>query len=215
LTHKILAIALKKNNTEGRRFYFVMKKTLIITAHPSTKGFTHKIAQVFSENAKDAEILNLYTEKPQPFLHFEDIQKISPSRQTTSYQKKITAADHLVFIHPIWWGLPPAIMKNFCDNTFTSGFAFEYKKGESMPKGLLKGKKAYIFMTADAPTWMFSFLFPIPKKFWSHSLFGALPFCGIKVKHIEIFGNMRNISQEKKEKCLTRVKNVAMNIKTV
>ena len=96
-------------------------KTLIITAHPSKKGFTHKIARIISE-VTNGEIIDLYNEPVQEFLKFEDIGDIMISEQTKSYQNKISKADILFFIHPIWWGNVPAILKNFCDLVFQAGF---------------------------------------------------------------------------------------------
>jgi putative NADPH-quinone reductase len=65
---------------------------------------------------------------------------------TKAIQEKILAANELVFIFPIWWGDAPAILKNFIDCNFHSGFAFRYENGKSV--GLLKGKSARIIATS-------------------------------------------------------------------
>jgi len=184
-------------------------KTLIITAHPSSKGFTHQIAQRFAATLAEVEIIDLYQDSAEDFLHFEDSNNIALSDKSKMYQAKIAEAQNLVFIHPVWWGSVPAILKNFCDIVFSADFAFRYEKGKSVPKGLLKGKKGYVFMTADADTWMFSFLFTSPKKFWANPLFGILPFSGVQVKHLEVFGGMRKASEEKRHKWLQKVEKIA------
>jgi putative NADPH-quinone reductase len=118
---------------------------LIITAHPSTQGFTHTLANNLRElsiaQGDTVEILDLYkTELKQDFLHFEDIRTYRDEAQnnptTQALQKKIQEADELVFIFPIWWGDMPAIMKNFFDSNFLTGFAFKYENGRSV--GLLR-----------------------------------------------------------------------------
>jgi NAD(P)H dehydrogenase (quinone) len=43
-------------------------------------------------------------------------------------QEKILWADEIVLVFPIWWGDMPAIMKNWMDCNFMSGFAFKYEK---------------------------------------------------------------------------------------
>jgi putative NADPH-quinone reductase len=43
----------------------------------------------------------------------------------------------------------PAIMKNFFDSNFLTGFAFKYENGKSV--GLLKGKNARIIATSGGP----------------------------------------------------------------
>lgn len=116
-------------------------KKLIITAHPSSQGFTHTIAntlQSLSEAKGDTiEILDLYkTELAQDFLRFEDRQNLEQDETTRKIQSKIAWADELVFIFPIWWGDAPAILKNFIDCNFHTGFAYKYENGK--PVGLLK-----------------------------------------------------------------------------
>jgi NAD(P)H dehydrogenase (quinone) len=183
-------------------------KTLIITAHPSSKGFTHKIAKTFAENARDAEILDLYnTELAQDFLRFEDMKNISEDPKRSVIQKKISEAEEIVFVHPMWWGGAPAILKNFIDQNFTTGFAFLYENGK--PKGLLKDKSVCVFMTADAPTWIYQWIARFPKQFWAHSMLGVLPFCGLKIRHFEIFGNMHKRSEEEKSTILKKIEDVA------
>ena len=107
-------------------------RTLIITAHPSTKGFTHAIAGALKEEREsrggEVEILDLYrTDLKQPYLSFEDVREmknLDPIRE--QIHQKIEIADELIFIHPLWWLSMPAIMKNFLDNNITSPFAYHY-----------------------------------------------------------------------------------------
>lgn len=183
-------------------------KTLIITAHPSSKGFTHAIAKAFAENASDSEILDLYTTPlSQGFLKFEDSKEIPEDPVRTELQKKISEAEEIVFVHPMWWGAAPAILKNFIDQNFSAGFAFAYENGK--PKGLLKGKSACVLMTADAPGWMYQWLVFFPKQLWKHFMFGILPFCGFQVRHFEIFGNMHGTDEKGKEAILEKVRMIA------
>jgi putative NADPH-quinone reductase len=43
-----------------------------------------------------------------------------------SIQEKIKNSEELIFVFPVWWGSMPAVMKNFFDSVFITGFAFEY-----------------------------------------------------------------------------------------
>jgi putative NADPH-quinone reductase len=131
--------------------------SLIITAHPSTQGFTHAIAQKYKEikekNGHTAQILNLYTtELKMGYLTYEekaDMKK--PDTIRDAIQAKITAADELVFVFPVWHVNMPAILKNFFDTIFTGGFAYQYTKDTFIfPRKLLKGKTARVFCTCDA-----------------------------------------------------------------
>ena len=163
-----------------------MKKSLIITAHPSSKGFTHRIAKAYKDSVVgaggEAEILDLYKEPvKQAFLAFENIKDPSVDTLRDAYQKKISDATDIVFIHPLWWGASPAILKNFIDCNFTSGFAFRYIKGR--PVGLLKGRTASVYITCDGSIWLYRMLALPFKTIWSVIF---LYVCGLKVNKIRI-----------------------------
>ncbi len=166
-----------------------MAKTLIITAHPSSKGFTHGIANAISEERKErgieVEILDLYkTDLTQDFLRFENIRQVPADPHRDAIQQKISNSDELIFVHPIWWLSMPAIMKNFVDNNITSHFAYKYVDGKRV--GLLKGKTARIYVTCDAPAWLYLFLAIPYMTVW---IAGILMFCGVKVKGFTVIRN--------------------------
>ena len=65
-------------------------KTLIVRAHPSSKGFSHRVAQTFANHSSDAEIINLYAEDwRQGFLEFENVNKIPPEKNRKKLQKQM------------------------------------------------------------------------------------------------------------------------------
>lgn len=51
----------------------------------------------------------------------------------------------------------PAILKGFIDRIFVAGFAYKYEG--TLPKGLLKGKKAWVINTLDSPLWYVALLY--------------------------------------------------------
>lgn len=173
--------------------------TLIVTAHPSSKGFTHKIAQKYQENGelegRQVEILDLYnTDLKQDFLRYENMNELREVDDTTrKIQQKIDWAEEIVFIFPVWWADAPAIMKNFIDCNFTAGFAFKYVDGKAV--GLLTGKTVRIYATAGAPAFVYT-LFPLSYKLLWGML--RLGFCGMKTTSIKVFGGANGDYQEKK-----------------
>ncbi|MCF7866303.1 NAD(P)H-dependent oxidoreductase [Candidatus Woesearchaeota archaeon] len=166
------------------------EKILIIFAHPTNKGHNNLIFNEIKEKVSNKkisfEVIDLYKDKFDPVLHKNELYTQGEkdiSKNVEKYQDLIDKHDKLIFIFPIWWNSPPAILKGFFDKVLTSRFAFIYKKvtgGLNMPVGLLKGKKAAIFYTTGSP------------KFFYNSLLGArgrkvvcndtLGFCGIKTK---------------------------------
>lgn len=170
------------------------KKNLIIYAHPDIGGHCYRILKdlekKFIEAEKSYEVIDLYKESYDPILHENELYTAGNkdiSLENREYQEKIKYADNLIFIFPIWWGHMPAILKGFIDRVFTPGFAFKYKKfigNVYIPHGLLKNKKALIFMTGGGrKIFYFLNLARSPKKILKKMIFN---FCGLKTKVLEL-----------------------------
>jgi NAD(P)H dehydrogenase (quinone) len=191
-----------------------MSKILIITAHPSSKGFTHAIANAYHESClkdnHEVEILDLYKAPRQDFLVFEDKHETRADQIALrdNMQVKITNADHMVFVHPMWWGTTPAILKNWIDVNFSTGFSHKYDNGK--PVKLLGGKTASVYMTCDAPAIIYKLVLSPYKTIWSIIVFG---YVGIKTSKIRLFGNMKGQGAEARTKFLEQVTNDASLIK--
>lgn len=200
--------------TSVNRGTIIGMKVLIVTAHPAKHGFTHKIAAQYKqekeERGDDVFVMDLYKKKyAQPFLHYEDIKKdCKPTASHRTIQEKIIWADEIVFVFPIWWFGPPAILKNFLDQNFTSGFAYKYNKN-GVRRELLEGRVARIFATADGPWWVY-FLFRFSASMrWRH---GVLGFCGIELLSFDIFSEMfKRREEDLRERMLARVVERARN----
>jgi NAD(P)H dehydrogenase (quinone) len=165
---------------------------LLVIANPSKNSFSYQMMEAFIKNHIDdtIEILNLYIDKTQNFdsLDFREY-----------HQAKITWADQIVFFAPIWWANFPAILKNWLDINFSSGFAFEYIDSKLVK--LLKGKTAKIFVSCDAPGIIY-WLTCIPLV-WKYLVFD---FVGINLIKTQIYGNKRNQSQANKQTYLANLK---------
>ena len=191
----------------NRRFPSHDMHSLIITAHPSSTGFTHRIARTYADArtaaGHTAEILNLYApENREEFLSFESERDLKKD-QRDPYQQRIAAADEIVFVFPIWWYAEPAILKNFLDRHFTAGFAYQFTK--TGLKGLLKGKTARFFSTSGGPAWVYQWhLFPYASSF-RRSIKG----CGIRIASKTIFGPRRRNDPALEEKWLAEVRALA------
>lgn len=60
-------------------------------------------------------------------------------------------ADHLVIVHPLWWGGMPAKLKALFDIGLQTGKAYRYEGSHPLPLGLLKGRSARLIVTSDTP----------------------------------------------------------------
>ena len=169
-------------------------KTLLVLANPSQTSFSHQMMEAFCKNNPNQtiEILDLYNDKLQNFGEFDlEVQKY--------HQDKITWAEQIVFFAPIWWGNFPAILKNWIDVNFSSGFAYKYVDHKAV--GLLKGKTAKIFVSCDGPALIY-WLLGIPAV-WKFVVFG---FSGINLSKVSIYGNKRHKTAEQNQKHLDSIK---------
>ncbi len=179
---------------------------LIVTAHPSSKGDTHTIANTYAD-AKRAkshivEIVDLYAkEYVVDFFRFENIRECQRTKVQLKFQEKVTWAHEIVMVHPIWWSSVPAIMKNWIDLTICPGVAYKYSPIGKVIK-LFEGKSAKVFATCGGPSWYYHVPFILPlKTFWQTCVFG---FCGVDLVDFKICGNLDKWKDEKRANHLAK-----------
>jgi len=178
-----------------------VKNTLIITAHPSSAGFTHRIADTIKKSVPDAEIVNLCApEWTLPFLKFESPREMPTSPVRDALQKKITAADELVFIFPVWSGAEPAVLKNFYDTVFHARFAFRFTTNGAV--GLLHGKTARFFCTCDGPGFLYGMPIAPLRVTWQWL---RMKICGIRTKNFTVISKMRTRDETARTKILEKI----------
>ena len=153
--------------------------SLIIKAHPRSDGFTHQIVESYKAKQEQSRntvtILDLCDPKyQQAYVSFIDTSHIREDDTTKDMQKLISEADELVWVFPVWWMDCPAIMKNFWDRNFTSGFAFRYQKNGKVEK-LLTGKNTKVFSTAWGPWAIIGFFMGLIWKLWRFGFVGLKP----------------------------------------
>ncbi|PGP03311.1 NADPH dehydrogenase [Bacillus cereus] len=167
---------------------------LIIYAHPSPSSFNAAILEHvqkgIGETNHSVTLLDLYKEQ---FERYRDLVK---------------AADTLLFIYPIWWWGMPAILKGFIDRIFVAGFAYKYEG--ALPKGLLKGKKAWVINTLDSPLWYVALLYRSAD--WIMMKRGVLRFCGIRDIKRSVFQSVKTSKLEKREKWLLQIEEKARTL---
>jgi putative NADPH-quinone reductase len=166
-------------------------KKLIVIANPVLDSFSFKILnqleKVLTSLDQEYEILDLYRCKPQQefYTHQED-------DSIKYFQSKISEANNLIFVHPLYWCSVPAILKNFLDQNFREGFAYKYGKEEKYIP-LLKEKSMIIIITSNESTEGYKEVGNPYKIFWDEFSFGT----GIKLEKLIHIGNMRGNSEER------------------
>ncbi|MFH8239028.1 MULTISPECIES: NAD(P)H oxidoreductase [unclassified Streptomyces] len=121
-----------------------MRHTLLVLAHPRPDSLTARTAAQMQLRIKEAggtvDLLDLYAEDFDPRLtpadepDWEDREK-RYSPEAHAHMDRITAADDILVVFPVWWFAPPAVVKGWIDRVWNYGFAY----GRSRPR--LAGKR--------------------------------------------------------------------------
>ncbi len=192
-----------------------MKRILVIKGHPKENSFCNALADRYIKGARAArnkvEVVNVKDLSLEKFIKFEHKKNPDLPLDLIKVKKLITWADHLVFVYPIWWATPPAMMKLFIEIIFTSGFAFRYKDPVAgmIPSWdkLLVGKSARLISTMDSSSIYYKWVLRDP----SFKMMKAnLNFCGIGSVKRNYFGSVKLSSDERKGKWLEKVYRVGM-----
>lgn len=178
---------------------------LIVKAHPSSHGDTHTIAKIYADKKKadghSIEMVDLYSQEYNvDLLKFENIREFVPSKVQLKFQEQIQWANEIVVIHPIWWGVPPSIMKSWVELTFWPRIAYRYLPTGNVEK-LLTGRTAKIFATCGGPSWYYYLYFMPLLSFWKICVFG---FSGVDVVDVKVCGNLDKWKDEKRAKHLEK-----------
>lgn len=185
-----------------------MKKIAIINGHPNKHSFNFGIAEVYKEAAvqSGAEVKEITIAELDfdPILHFGYQKRMELEADLLKAWETIQWADHLVWIHPVWWGGIPALMKGFLDRLFLPGFAYQYRENSVWWDKLLKGKTAHIITTLDQPGWYYRFFYGRPSV--NQLKKSTLEFCGVKPVKVTYIGVIRNSTEAQRGQWLQKVK---------
>jgi len=184
-------------------------KITLINGHPNPESYCAALSSRYAEAAikagHDVRELNLHEMEFDPILHggYYGKQELEPA--LVQAQEDITWCEHLVVVHPIWWGTMPALLKGFFDRILLPGWAFKYRKNSPLWDRLLKGRSARIIVTSDAPALYNRFIhFNAPVRVTKKMI---LAFCGIKPAKVTAIGSIREMSEAKREEALSKIAN--------
>lgn len=183
------------------------KKILIINGHPNKDSFNFGIAAAYKTGAESsqAEIKEIIISELNfnPNLQYGYQKRTVLEPDLLEAWEKIKWAEHLVWIHPVWWGGLPAILKGFIDRLFLPTFAFAYRENSIFWDKLLKGKTAHIITTLDQPTWYYKFINGQPST--KQLKKNTLEFCGVKPVKTTYIGIVKISTQKQRKKWLEQI----------
>ena len=191
------------------------KKIVIINGHPNKNAFNFGIAEAFKKGAMNAgaEVKQIIIADLvfNPNLQFGYQKRTALEPDLTDAWEKIKWADHLVWVHPVWWGGLPAITKGFIDRVFLPGFAFQFRKDSVWWDKLLKGKTAHIITTLDQPGWYYRFAFGRPSI--NQLKKSTLEFCGVKPVKVTYIGPIKNTELSLRINWLKKIEKIGQSLR--
>ncbi|MFF7178154.1 NAD(P)H-dependent oxidoreductase [Streptomyces sp. NPDC008121] len=132
----------------------------VYLAHPGPGSFNHALFDAVVEElrGRGAEVTahDLYAEGFAPLISADETETVesaegSHDAQVARHQAELAALDGLVFVHPNWWGMPPAVLTGWVQRVLAPGVAYKLQTAEGEPAGLLKAGRALVLNTSDTP----------------------------------------------------------------
>ncbi|WP_334151099.1 NAD(P)H-dependent oxidoreductase [Microbacterium sp.] len=118
-------------------------RVLIVFDHPYTRAASENVPHNRSFAAASAasvelglaraghevDLIDLHADGFDPVMSAADLaawrMKSVLDPQVLDYQRRLFAADHVVFLFPVWWEAMPAMTKGFFDRVLTKGIVYE------------------------------------------------------------------------------------------
>lgn len=193
----------------------MMKKILIINGHPNRDSFNVGLAEAYKKGAvhSGAEIqeITIADLEFNPNLQFGYQKRMELEPDLLKAWEIIQWADHLVWVHPVWWGGLPAITKGFIDRLFLPGLAFKYRENSVWWDKFLTGKTAHIITTLDQPSWYYRIFYGRPSI--NQLKKSTLEFCGVKPVKVTYIGVIKNSKEEQRQKWIEKVYSLGEKLK--
>jgi NAD(P)H dehydrogenase (quinone) len=187
-------------------------RILLILCHPQLGSFNHAVA----ERARDTLIRaghrvifhDLYQEGFDPVLTAAEYRRgVSFDEQVVRHTKELEACGGLVFVHPEWWGQPPALLKGWVDRVLRPGVAYE-PADEELPgeasAPLLGDKAALVLATRDAGARS-----GLLERVW---LEGVFAFCGIRAAACQVLHDLRSLGPAERQAWLEQVSRALLGL---
>lgn len=180
-------------------------RALIVYAHPEPTSFTaalkeRAVAALMSEGW-EVDVSDLHAENFNPVagrhdfagepadgtrFHYQTEQGKAAAEDgfapdLAREQARVARADLLVFLFPLWWGGPPAIVKGWLERVLAYGFA--YVDGARFESGFFRNKRGLIGVVTGGTPQRFSetgVYGPIEKVLWPMQRL-ALEYMGLRV----------------------------------
>lgn len=200
---------------KGIQIQYIMKKIALINGHPNHESFNFALAEAYKKGVENSgvEIKEIIIRDLDfnPNLQFGYQKRMDLESDLLKAWEIIQWADHLVWVHPVWWGGLPAITKGFIDRLFLPGLAFKYRANSVWWDKFLTGKTAHIITTIDQPGWYYRMFYGRPSI--NQLKKSTLEFCGVKPVKVTYIGIIKNSKEEQRQKWIEKVYSLGRKLK--
>ncbi|EKB06920.1 hypothetical protein HMPREF9711_00230 [Myroides odoratimimus CCUG 3837] len=192
-----------------------MKRITVINGHPNKDSLNFGIVEAYVKEAKNsgAEVREITVAKINfnANLQFGYQKRMELEPDLVKAIDDIKWADHLVWVHPVWWGGLPALVKGFIDRIFLPGIMYQYRENSMLWDKLLKGKTAHIITTLDQPGWYYRLMYGRPSV--NQLKKSTLQFCGVSPVKVTYIGIVRNSKEEQRVKWIAKAEQLGKQLK--
>ena len=183
------------------------QRILIVNGHPDPESYCAALHAAYKDGAlaSGAEVRDLVIRELSFNMSLEHgyRKRTELEPDLLHAQELIRWAEHLVVIHPVWWGSYPAQMKGFLDRVFLPGFFFRKVPNSTRWEKLLTGRSGRIIYTLDTPRllWWLS-----GRPSYSALKWITLGYCGVSPIRGTAIGIVRLSDDAWRKKWIERVR---------
>ncbi len=185
------------------------KRIFIWVAHPKSGSLNAALAARYAKGAEaqgaEVRLMSLADMDFDPDLADGDASHML-APDLAQWQDNIRWADHVMIVHPYWWGAMPAKAKAVLDAALLSGFAYKYHgRGIGWDK-LLEGRTGDAIITSDTPPWLDTLIYRSPGRRVMRNQ--VMKFTGIKPRRVVQMGSVKLANAAKIDRWLNRAENM-------
>ncbi|MFI2761797.1 NAD(P)H-dependent oxidoreductase [Streptomyces echinatus] len=198
-----------------------MPRIGVYLAHPRPGSFNHAVFDTVVQHLRDlgCEVLahDLCAEGFAPELTAHETETVRSATGTHDagpalHRAEVATLDAMVFVHPNWWGMPPAVLTGWVQRVLVPGVAYKLGTADGEPEGLLKAGRALVLNTSDTPADREEAEFGDPlQKIWSACV---LPYVGVADVRRVVFRTVTDSSAETRESWLRQARDHAAALLT-
>lgn len=188
------------------------KRILVINGHPDLRPerFCSALVSAYVESAikagHEVRRIDVGALSFPLLVRFEDFRSLPDAANIRTAQTDIQWAEHLVFIHPLWLGAAPAMLKGFLERVACGGFGFDSGTAGNPRRGLA-GKSARLIVTMGMPAFVYRTVFG---AFGIRAFArGILRLAGAWPVRKSYFGGVE-LSERHRDRCLAKVRRLAV-----